>query len=119
MTPDFILQLILAIGGGGVVAALINFVLTRPKIRAEAANIATTAADTMIKRLQSENQRLSTRLDDLEDDYDRQTAERQAVEQWAWRVQRWMHRAYEELRKRNVPIDPPPELKLPPKENGK
>jgi len=115
MTPDLILQAILAIGGGGVVAAVINFVLTRPKIRAEAASIATSAADTMINRLQTENGRLSARIDDLEDDVRQQQDERQAVEQWAWRVQRWITRAYEELRANGSKLESPPELKLPPR----
>lgn len=112
MNPDVILQAILAIGGGGVVAALINFVLTRPKIRAEAASIATSAADTMISRLQTENARLNTRIDDLEDDVHKHHGERQALEQWAWRVQRWIIRAYDELRSYGSQIEPPPELKL-------
>lgn len=118
MNPDLILQAILAIGGGGVVAAVINFVLTRPKIRAEAASIATSAADTMISRLQTENARLNIRIDDLEDDVRQQQNERQAIEQWAWRVQRWIARAYDELRASGSTLEPPPELTLPRKERS-
>jgi len=112
MTPDLILQIVLAMGGGGVVAALINFILTRPRVRAEAASIAAAATDTLIGRLQNENDRLSVRIDDLEDDVHKQQSERYAIEEWAWRVQRWITRAYDELKAGGSKIEPPPELNL-------
>ena len=109
LSGEFILQLITSLCATGVLGAVINFVLIRPKVRAEAASMATAAVETVLVRLTAENERLGRRVDELERDHERDHAERHLIDQWAWRLQSWANRAYDELHRLGSQIEPPPQ----------
>lgn len=118
---QIVVQTLVALLGSGVLVAVINFLLTRSKVRAEAAQIATaTSTDynaQLYDRLTAENARLSKRQDDLEDDNQVKEERIRVLETYAWRSQSWMIRAYDGIQRLadgiRFNIEPPPELRFP------
>lgn len=116
-----VVQVIVVLLGGGVGVSTISYLLTRNKVRAEAAQIATsTSIDynaQLYDRLTAENERLSKRQDNLESDSEVKDERIRYLEQYAWRSLSWMTRAYDGIQQLikggQFSIEPPPELKLP------
>lgn len=117
ITPEWVLQLVLAIGSSGLIGGVFTYFLTKPKVRAETAAIATTTAteatDKLIRQLTTENERLGKRVGALETDAETDRAERHLTDQWVWRLRAWAMRAYDELHRLGSTIEAPPERNQP------
>lgn len=95
-----ILQILLSAGGATVIAAIINAVMNRRKLGAEATEIITKAAGLQVENVMKDNTELRTKVARLEKTVDQhehtiEVAERRERhhliedERWRWHMQRW------------------------------
>lgn len=102
-----VLPALISATGGGVLVALINFVLARPKARAEAAQIAGETAASMLTELRLDLTSTRKRVHDVEVDNRKLRVENRELHEHVWRIEAWIRRTY-------VPRegdDPMPELR--------
>lgn len=91
MTDTWI-QILAALGAGGILTAAVNGYLNRRKLGAEATKIITDAAASTVKDVREDNARLRLRVEHLEQLEDAWESERQA-----WRDVLMLHAAFDHL----------------------
>lgn len=123
MTVDAtaILQALAALGGLAGIAAIINAVMGKRKIGAEATEIIERAAAGVVTRLEGEIQRKDARIDELqtrEDELEQRVSdlerEREAQRHTNQEHVAWDYVAWRELQGHGTELDPPPPLYPPP-----
>lgn len=121
MNPSQVLSILVSGAVASVVVAIINYVSTRPKNRAEAAKIAGETANALILELRTTIRGTQERLDEVIEDNDRLHGENKKLQednlllrkdnhelhQHMWALQSWIKRNYRP-REGDEPI---PELK--------
>lgn len=117
MTSAAIVQLVVALVGGGTIAAVINAIMARKKLGADATKIITEAAAGVTADLRKEVDRLRMRSDRLQqqiDDCERRE-ERWERERREWRDVLALHAAWDHVtivqaRDAGIPLSPTPPL---------
>jgi len=113
-----------AAGVGGIIVAIINAVVNRRKLGAEATQILTTAAGGIVERLDKDNTGLREQLDTLRKELStlkaaqeladrRERAAEMVNERWQWHMERWHRyssRLADELRALGGSIENPPPM---------
>lgn len=89
-----ILPALISATGGGLLVAILNFILARPKARAEAAQIAGETAASMLVQLRTDLSDARHRLATVETDNHNLQAENREVHEHLWRLQSWIKRNY-------------------------
>lgn len=109
MTDTWI-QILAALGAGGILTAAVNGYLNRRKLGAEATKIITDAAASTVKDVREDNARLRARVETLE-----QREDSWEIERKAWRDVLMLHAAFDHVvvqRLKDAGItdlpDPPP-----------
>jgi dynactin complex subunit len=122
MTSALALQILAAIGGLAGVSSFINLLISRKKVRVEAADIAQNTSDKVIKNLNNDNDKLRKQLEENNDsmvevrDDNQRLRERMETYEWelsetrllAIRLLNWSRKAYEELHLYGSEIEAPP-----------
>lgn len=105
-----LIQLAIAVLGGGTLAAILNAIMSRKKLGADATKIITEAAAGVASDLRTDNQNLRTKISDLESRVDEleqreeaiNLAHRRETAQWErerqdWRATLQLHAAWDHL----------------------
>jgi hypothetical protein len=62
MDPEFVANMLFSVGGAAIVAAVINAIMGRKKLSAEATQIITEAAGGFVQKVEADNARLRSEL---------------------------------------------------------
>lgn len=104
------LQLLGALGFGGILATIINAMFNKRKLSAEATEVITKAASGVVERLEKENQRIIARE---EVNAQRAAADHQEIHQLRTLISMhayWDQQAYEALQAQGINLPKPPPL---------
>ena len=117
MSNEILLQLMLSATGAGVLGAIVNGVINRRKLGAEATNIITQAATGVVERLEAEVERKDrqsladhVRIQGLEARFEDNDITLRAMREALQVHAVWDHRVIVELGKHGVMLPAPPPL---------
>lgn len=97
MNSAALVQLVVAVVGGGTIAAIVNAIMSRKKLGADATKIITEAAAGVASDLRKDNDRLRERLDRMQKQVDECEAreDRWELERREWRDVLQLHAAWD------------------------
>lgn len=112
MSPDFFIQLLVAVGASGAVAQVITSFRERRKLGAEAGDLLQQAAGRQVERLEREIERLRKQQDDDYQDFEEKlegerTKNRKLRAALTIRRQ-WEDEVYQIIRQQGISIPEPP-----------
>lgn len=110
MTTDTAVQLITASGGGALLLAVVNAIISRRRSGADATSVLTGAATQLVEDTQAQAHKLAERLEDLENEVSKLQRQARANRRLLEMHARWDEQVVAELHKRGIEIAAPPPL---------